>query len=91
MIFDWFNLISLAQFLDSGLVSQTLTPILAEYGQKTILITRGNETGITYEDLFLAVNFNGENPWVLKGDSGHRAIYLDTDQNVWLGIEVPNP
>ncbi len=84
MTFDWFNIFSLPEFLATGLVSRTFNRILEGYGNAEILVTRGNYTSIVYDDVILPVNFNDENPYVKDG----YAIFKDTEDNVWLGIEV---
>jgi len=66
------------------LVSRTLEVILENIGEAEILVTRGNETAITYEGIFLPVNFKGENPYVRDG----YAVYKDENENVWLGVEI---
>lgn len=82
MIYDWYFIVNLDEWLALDLVSKTYTFILDGIGQKDILVTQGNFTGITYEGVFLALNMNDENPF--EFDS--HAIYVDDDNNVWLGI-----
>lgn len=84
-MFNWYKLFSLTEFLESDLTSRKLTVLLSEVGQKDILITRGNLIGITYEDVFLPIEFNGLNPYSRDG----YAVYRDKSNDVWLGIEVP--
>ncbi len=85
MIFDWYKLpVSLTEFLASELTSRELILLLESIGRSTILLSRGNLVSITYKDVYLPVNFSGDVPYY---DSGY-AAYLDTDNNVWLGIEV---
>lgn len=57
-------------------------------GQKDILITRSNEVSIVYEDVFLPVVFRGQNPYSFAGTDKTYAVYLDDNNDVWLGIEA---
>lgn len=88
MNFNWYNLFSLSEFLETDLVSRKLTVILDGFGQKDILITRGNVVSIQYEDTFLPISFHDENPYVREGDAASYAVYKDSNDRVWLGIEV---
>lgn len=83
-MFDWYKIFLKTDFEALDLVSQNLSVFLDGIGQKEILVTKGNLLGITYEDEFLAVNFEGQNPH----QKGNYAVYLDADNYVWLGIEV---
>lgn len=89
MIFNWFLIFNKDIFLDTGLVSRKILAIMDGIGTKQILITKGNELSVTYEDVILPIGFNGENPYVKQGDAAHYAVYLDTNGDVYLGIEVP--
>jgi hypothetical protein len=82
MTYTWYKLFTLTDFLASELVSRTLRVNLETEGQKDILITRGNEIGVVYENTLLIVGMNGKNPYSRDG----LAVYLDADQNVWLGV-----
>jgi len=84
MTFDWYRLFSLPDFLATGLVSRTLAVSLEGIGEKSILITRGNAVGITYEDEFLPIGSIGKNPYVRSS----YAVYKDAEDFVWLGIEA---
>lgn len=84
MQYNWYNLFNLTEWLATGLVSRTLSVNLDNDGAKEILITQGNETALTFDDVFLILNFNGNNPYARDG----RAVYLDDEQNVWIGIQV---
>lgn len=82
MTYTWYNLFVLTDFLATGLVSRVLQVNLETAGQKDILITKGNEVGIVYENTYLILNMRGDNPYTRD----NIAVYLDPDQNVWLGI-----
>lgn len=88
MTFTWYNIFNYQEFLDTGLVSRTVTTVLENIGEKDILITKGNEVSIVYEDVLLPINFRGDNPFILEGTDAHYAVYLDSLGFVWLGIEV---
>lgn len=84
MIFDWYKLFSMDEFLETGLTSRELIRVLETIGRTTVLISRGNVVSLTYNEVFLPINFLEANPYV---DSGY-ASYIDGENNVWLGIEV---
>jgi hypothetical protein len=86
MMYDWYNLFNLTEFLALNLVSRTLQVVLSGIGQKDILITRGNEVSIVFEDVILPVQFSEENPFTRVGDAGTYGVYIDEAQDVWLGI-----
>lgn len=82
-MFDWYKLFNKEDFEASGLVSRTLTVELADIGLKSILITKGNLIGITYEGVFLPVNLNGVNPFYFEG----YGVYLRDNGDVYLGVQ----
>lgn len=84
MIYDWFKLFSLPEFLATGLISRQLLVHLEGVGVVTILVSLGNTVSLYYEDAFLPVNFLGNNPY----SQGQYAVYLDENDDVWFGIEV---
>lgn len=84
MIFDWYKIINQAEFIATGLVSRELELPLEDLGVKTILVTRGRLVSLVYEGIMLAAQLNDENPFVFEG----HAVYLDANQDLWLGIEV---
>lgn len=86
MIFRWFKIFNTEEFDALGLVSKTYTWNLEGVGERNILVTKGENYGITYEGVFLSLLLNGENPNIFDG----HAIYVDADDNVYLGIEVPD-
>lgn len=80
---EWFNICNKAEFEETELVSQKLTLELGDLGEKEIIITQGNEFGVTVGGVFLCYNLNGKNPF-------HFNDYLlwvnPEDDEVWLGI-----
>lgn len=87
MIFDWFKIFNATEFLATDLVSRSLTVTLEKYGEKTILITRGNLLSITVDGVFLPVGFLDENPYIDVDET--LAVLQDADGDVWLGIRIP--
>lgn len=83
-MWDWYNIFNLTEWLATGLISRKLSIFLEGRETKEILITQGNETAIQVDDLFLPLNFQGKNPW----KEGTTAVWVDADNNVWLGYEV---
>lgn len=84
MIYTWFKIFKKTEFDALDLVSKTYTFNLEGIGQKDVLVTKGVGYGITYEGVFLSLNLNDLNPFEFDG----HAIYIDGDDNVYLGIEV---
>jgi hypothetical protein len=84
MNFTWYNIFNLTEFLATGLVSKTYNVTLENIGQNAILVTQGESTGMVYNGVFLDLNMNDANPFVID----ERAIYVDENQNVWLGIQI---
>lgn len=87
MIYDWYRIFNLDEFEALGLVSNEYTVDLAGIGQVVFLVTKGNEIGVTYDDVFLALNFNLNNPY----EFDDRALFLNTLNNdVYYGFVVPD-
>ncbi len=84
MIFDWYNLFSLTEFVATGLVARTLVVQLEDRGRLTFQITQANTTAVYYDGTFLPVSFLDQNPYIRD----NYAVYLDADSNVWFGFEV---
>lgn len=80
--YNWWKIFNLADWLATGLVSRTLTLEFDSLGQKTLLITNGNYTSVLFDDVFLSLSLNDKNPF----EFGGRAIYLDVNEDVWVGI-----
>lgn len=83
MQFDWFNVGSITEFLDSGLPSREIESILGEYGLKTILLTMGNEFGVLFDGVFLVPDLNDRNPFVIDD----RAAYI-SDDDLYVGVAI---
>lgn len=84
MTYTWFPIFNLEEFLALGLVSKTYTLTLEGIGQKDILVTHGELVGITYDGHFLTLSLNDKNPFEFED----HAVYVDEDDQVWLGIAV---
>jgi hypothetical protein len=84
MTYTWFKIFNITEFDALNLISKTYTFILDGVGKKDILVTKGVTYGMTYEGVFLSLNMIDRNPFEFEG----YAIYVDADQNVYLGIEV---
>ncbi len=84
MIFDWYKIFSLTDFLNEDITSCEMIVLLESIGRTTVLISRGNVVSLSYNNVYLPINFLDNNPYI---DSG-LASYVDVDNNVWLGIEV---
>ena len=88
MTFNWFKLFNLDEFIALDLVSKVYQVVLEGIGQKDILVVHGNETSIVYEDVFLSVMFQGDNPFTREGTEKTYAVYKDENGDVHLGIEA---
>lgn len=86
MIYDWYKIFNLAEFNNLGLVSRELTLDLEGLGPKSLRITKGNYTSILYNDVFLPVEMIDANPFEFDG----HAVYVDDNDDVFLGIAVPD-
>jgi hypothetical protein len=84
MIYDWYKIFNLDEFIATGLRSRTYTLELEEIGQKDILVTRANLYSILYDGIFLPISLNDKNPFEFEG----HAVYLDSNNDVFLGIAV---
>jgi hypothetical protein len=85
MIFNWFYIFNTDDFLEFGLTSKTYSLDLGGTGLiEDVLVTKGALYGITYKDVFLPLQLNDVNPFSIDG----YGIYVDENNNVWLGIEV---
>lgn len=83
MIFNWFLVFNLTEFLATQLVSKTYQLELEGIGIKDILATNGKTISVTYEAVMLSINLNGKNPFIFEG----HAVFLDNaTQNVYLGL-----
>lgn len=87
MIYRWYKIFNLTEFLATNLVSRELTVFLTDTGERKFLITSGNEISVLYENkFFLPLQFNDENPFV----SGVYAIYVKPiTTDVYFGIPPP--
>ena len=86
MLYDWYNLFNLTEFMATELASRTIEPNLLQYGVTPFLVSRGNTVSLLYgEDVFLPINFLGHNPYAVPG----YAVYVDENEDVWFGFEVP--
>jgi hypothetical protein len=80
---DWFNICNKTEFEETELVSQKLTITLGNLGEKEILLTQGNEFGVTYEGVLLCANLNDKNPFQFND---YLLWVNPEDDEVWLGI-----
>lgn len=85
MIYDWYKIFNLTDFLAKELVSINLEANLEGVGLESFLITKGNEISIVYKDKMLAINYNNENPYA----NGDYAVFRDDETlDIWFGISV---
>ena len=84
MNYDWFKIFNKDEFEALDLVSKEYTFDFDGYGLKNLLVTKGNLLSVKIDDIFLSVNLNDKNPFAMD----QRAIFIDPDNNVYVGIEV---
>lgn len=82
MTYDWYRIFNLEEFEDADLVSREYTVELDGLGVKTVLVTKGNEIGILFDEVFLIIGLNDQSPVVMDG----RAAFLDSNGDVQVGI-----
>lgn len=80
--YDWYKIFNTDEFDEIGLVSKTYTYVLQGLGEKDFLVTKGNLTGITYDDVYLPLDMNEKNPFEFEDF----AIYKNADNDVFWGI-----
>lgn len=84
--YRWFKILNRLEFDALGLVSKTYTWDLEGVGLKSILVTKGIGYAMLYDGVFLPLQLNDSNPFAID----QRAIYIDANNDVFLGIEIPN-
>ncbi len=82
MIYDWYKIINRTEFLALGLTSRALDLNLDGIGEKTVIIFSGVGVSLLYDDVFLSAELNEVNPFEFED----HAIYVDSNDDVWLGI-----
>lgn len=82
MDYDWYQVFNRTEFEALGLVSKDYELTLEGLGEKTITATKGNFVSLIYEGVILPIELNSKNPLLFDD----HAVYVDTDQNVYLGI-----
>ena len=84
MNYDWYKIFNLTEFQARALTSVEYEVILEDLGLKTILVTKGVKTSVYFDDVFLTVQLNEDNPFEFED----RAVYLDANNDVWVGVKV---
>lgn len=84
--YTWFFIFNRVEFEALGLVSKNYALNLEGIGSKNILVTKASTIAMTYDGIFLPIELNDQNPFAID----ERAVYVDDDDNVWLGIEIEN-
>jgi hypothetical protein len=82
MIYDWYKTFNKTEFENTGLVSREYIYEFVGVGEKTILATRGENTSVLFDDVFMCINLNDTNPFEFED----RAVYVDENDDVWVGI-----
>lgn len=82
MTYFWYKIFNKTEFEATGLEFKEYTVNLEGLGQKKVIVSLGNYLSMTYEGIMLAMNLNGNNPFLFDG----LAMYLDQNNDVWLGI-----
>lgn len=83
MQFDWYKVVNKPEFEALNLVSRKVLIDAEGRGQMEVLITIGNEFGLTANGVFLPANFLSREPYVTDG----MACWLEEETgNVFLGF-----
>lgn len=80
---DWYKIVNLNDFLALGLVSRVYS-INFTFGAADVMICQGGSTNIFFDDVFLTLNLNGQNPYIFDNHLG----YVDDNSDIWLGVYV---
>jgi|AVFP01.1.fsa_nt_gi hypothetical protein len=80
--YTWFKIFNKTEFEATGLVSRSYRVFLNGVGERTILSTKGNYLSVLFDEVFLPINLNSNNPFEMD----ERAVYLDANNDVWVGI-----
>lgn len=82
MTYNWYQIFNIDEFNAEGLYSKQYEIELVGIGLKSIFVVKGFSYSIIYDNTMLTVNMAGNNPFEFNG----YAIYLDEENNVWLGV-----
>lgn len=80
----WYKICNATEFEALDLESKTYTLDFEDIGIKDVLVTQGVAIGITYDDVFLSLELNGENPFTFETFS----IYKNDAEDIYLGVVV---
>lgn len=80
--YDWYYLLNLADFIETGLISREIVLNFPVLGLETILITSGELVSVVFDDVILPIGLNNKNPFYFDS----HAVYYDSAGAVWLGI-----
>ena len=83
MEYAWYKIFSYSEFFYGAPDSMSLTLDLEDIGERTIHVFRGRFVCVLFEETFMPVNFEGQNPFKVSP----YAVKLE-DDFVWLGVEV---
>lgn len=84
MTYNWFQVFNRTEFEATRLASKNFRLFFQGIGEVEILVTRGAYTSILYDGVFLPIEMQDVNPF--EFDS--HAIYVDLNDDVWLGVPV---
>lgn len=84
MTFNWFKIFNKDEFLATELASKTYTLNLEGIGLKQVLVTMGNQIGVTLDGVFLTLGESDKNPFIFDG----MAIYINESNDVFWGYEI---
>lgn len=82
MLFYWYKIANLNDFLATELVQQKILTFLEGFGEADFILTRGNRVNIQYDDTFLCVD-GPYNPHMRNG----YACYLNPEtKDIYWGM-----
>lgn len=83
-MWNWFKIFNYDEFLALELSSRNMVAVLKDVGTENILISRGNILSISFRGVYLPINLLDVNPNISEGYGS----YIDSNRDVWLGIEA---
>ena len=84
MFYNYYYVFNTGEFEAQDLTSKTYNIDIVGIGTKSFLVTKGVAIGVTYEGIFLEINFLDKNPFQFENN----AIYIDENNNVSWGIAI---
>lgn len=82
---DWYKLINYDDFIALDLVSHAIEMTFT-FGVQEVIIFKGISVCVLFDDVFLSLNLNDQNPYTFD----NHLLYIDDANDIWLGVYVAN-